>query len=109
MSFRSRRVSSEIHKILSSFAYSDTRFNKMVISYVSISNDLKNATVFFRLSKNCSDAEHYVKKIHGFAGIFRNALKNKIRLKYLPYLRFKWDDLLDEAERIDNILQNVIH
>ena len=41
------------------------------------------------------------------AGFLRRELSPRLQLKYLPQLRFYWDEVVDQAARIEELLGDI--
>ena len=83
----------------------DPRVRFVTIARVEISKDLSHAKVFVtaREGNPVDDATRTLNKACGF---LRARLADRLRMRYLPRLRFVEDKTLDKASRIDALLQN---
>lgn len=109
---RQRRVAEEIRHFLGNL------FNKrdfvivgfpninITVTEVSIGPDLRNATAYLSSidKETLRDSLKMINKNHGF---FRKELSRALPLKYVPSLHFKYDDRLDQAEKINVILSEI--
>jgi ribosome-binding factor A len=104
---RADRVASEIREIMALIV---TRFSKEprlsrgTITRVSMSADLRNATVFFTVFPG-DDPEQYQEYFDRNRGALRKELASRIRIKYIPGLIFVHDSHGSEEERIERLLK----
>ncbi len=90
-----------LHKI------SDPRISMVSITSVSVSPDLRNATVYFA----CAD-EAVGKARQGFAsarGFMRTWLARNMALRYVPELSFQHDQTLGRHEEINRVFEELRH
>jgi len=86
---------------------SDPRIALVSITSVSVSTDLKNATVYFA----CDD-QAVARARQGFAsaqGFMRSWLAKNLRLRHVPKLRFEHDPTLARHEEINRIFDEISH
>ena len=75
----------------------------ITITYVKLSNDLRNATVFFTTLSDHNEALQFFELQTHF---FKNLIAKKLKLRFIPNLIFKIDDTFDYYDKIDQILNN---
>jgi len=99
-------LKAEISSILQT-KIKDPRIGFVTITDVVLSSDLRIAKVYFSVLGN---EEHVQKSLQGLekAGPFiQNELASRVRLRFLPLLRFYFDGSYAYGERIDRILQDL--
>ncbi len=107
---RSERVSRHIHNTLAELLNKkirDPRLKNVTIMGVDLSPDLRLAKVYFSTSggeRAVADADAGFQKARSF--IKRN-LAGSLGLRYMPDIRFYYDASLDQAARIDSILNTL--
>ena len=104
---RIERVGDQIQRSLAEIMtveLSDPRVPPVTISGVEVSRDLRNARVFVTPPAE-ADPEQVLAAINRTAGFLRRRLGERVRLKYLPRLRFEYDPTLDRADRISALMQ----
>lgn len=88
----------------------DPRLQLITITSVHASADLHYARVFFHVhgaEEVRSDSQH---GLEGASGRIRHLLGQRIRrIKYIPELSFQYDDSLDYAEKINEVLEQIRH
>ncbi len=77
--------------------------NFITVSKVKISPDLQNATIFIT-SFQTGEIKELVAQLNGLAPKFRWIINQNIRLKYSPQILFRYDDTLENASKINNLI-----
>ena len=75
----------------------------ITVPEVRITADLKIATVYV-MPLGGKGAQEVVVALARNKGFIRSEIARSINLKYAPDLRFKFDEMFDEAARIDALL-----
>lgn len=84
----------------------DERTNSVGITEVRTTRDLKHAQVFFSTHVR-EHGEEFTEILQQSAGYIRKLLYQRLRLKHIPELDFRYDDSLDKAERIFEMLNEI--
>lgn len=81
----------------------------VTVTEVKISPDLSQAKIYLSLFKE-KDPQHLLEGIRLHTKEIRKSLGNRIRnqVRVIPELHFFIDDTLDYAERIDNLMKNIV-
>ena len=88
------------------FYESKFSFTSITVSFVRMSKDLKIANIYL-MPLGGKDQDIFLESINSKKFIFQKFLsKAKIHSKYTPKINFYIDDSFDEAERIENLLQD---
>ncbi len=107
---RSDRVSGLIQEVLSYILkkeISDPRLQMATITGVKMSADLKLASIYYTTSgdKDARDAAAQAfKRAHGY---IKKKLAQQLELRYMPQLRFFYDESFDYGSRIEKLLKTV--
>ena len=107
---RSERVGGLIQKSLSDILrkdIKDPRLDMVMISGVTVSQDLRHAQIYFTTwggPENRDAALEGFKKAHGFV---KRALARKLGLRYMPELKFFYDESFDYGSKIDKVLTSI--
>ena len=107
---RSDRVGGLIQKVLSELLHKnikDPRLKMTSITGVKVSADLKYARIYFITS---GDANHKQEAADGFKtalGYLKRELARQLSLRYMPELKFFYDDSYDYGIQIDTILKSL--
>ena len=111
---RSQRVSgrlkSELMELLLRGALRDPALADIYVTDVAISDDLRHARVYFRLTRSvvgAKDRENAQAGLEKATGYLRRELSPRLRLQYMPELKFFWDETLDQAARVDAVLAEI--
>ncbi len=80
----------------------------ITINAVRVSPDLKIASIYYTVLGDEGQKEKSQKVLEKSKGFIRNELKPSIKSRWLPELRFFYDDTIEHAHKI-NTLINKIH
>lgn len=80
----------------------------VTVNSVKVSPDLKIATIYFTVLGDEEQVAKSSQVLKKSARYIRNELKGSIKSRFLPELRFFYDDTLEVAQKI-NILLNKLH
>jgi len=104
---RSDRVASLIAREISviiSQELRDPRLGMVTITKVTLASDLKEAKVYFTTLGNSANDLHI---LEGAKGFIRTTLAHRIRIKFIPDLKFIIDDSQKYGEKIDRLLEEI--
>jgi ribosome-binding factor A len=80
------------------------------ITDVAFTDDLRHARIYFRLTRSTvgdKDRENALAALEKASGYLRRELGPRLRLQYMPDLKFFWDDGLDRAARVEAVLAEI--
>ncbi|MBW2631125.1 MAG: 30S ribosome-binding factor RbfA [Deltaproteobacteria bacterium] len=82
----------------------DPQVREITVTGVKVTDDLRQAKVFFvRMGENvCS--EETIKGLHRAAGFMRRELGKKLRLRHVPEIKFIFDESFEYGDRINRLL-----
>ena len=104
------RLRAELMDLLLHGGVRDPAARDAVVTTVRISADLRHARVYVRLLDPMATEERQQALVSGLARaapFIRRELAPRLALKYQPELKFFWDDGLDDATRIEALLEEV--
>ena len=107
---RAERVSGLIQETLSDLINKrihDPRLHMATITRVKMSADLKIARVYFAIYGDDKKSEDAVKGFESARGFIKRNLASKLGLRYMPDLKFFYDDSLDYGSHIDQLLEKI--
>ncbi len=109
MSYRPQKVASLIQKVISEiimYKLNDPVFKEFItITEVQIGNDLKKATIYFRVfNKETEKIEKALKKAKGY---IKKLLAEKIKLKFITDNKFKKDDRIEKQEKLEKLFEKI--
>jgi len=108
---RLERVSGYLKKEISLILnrkVSDPDMGMVTITAVKISPDLKFAKIYYTVFGDDVQREKTKKVLKRSTAFIRNELKPSIKSRWLPELRFEYDESIAYAQHIDSII-NKIH
>ncbi len=104
---RSFRVADSIQRevsLLIKAELSDPRVNAVTVLGVEVSPDLCHAEVFVVTTAGNS-ATAIIKVLNHAAGFFRARLSKRLKMRYLPQIRFRYDTQYEQAMRITALIE----
>lgn len=107
---RANRVAQRIKEELSTlliFEVSDPRLDEVYITHVKVDRELAYANIFVSALEGSERSEEILEGFHSAAGYLRSQLAHKIQLRSFPQLRFHWDPIPENADRIDKIIASL--
>lgn len=93
-----------LHKLQDRFQLSS--FGFITITSVKVSPDLKIAKVYISVFEK-DKREAALEKIKSASGYIRSELASRIRIKFVPELKFFIDDTLDYVEKIEGLIKKI--
>ena len=105
---RHERVAEQIRKELAWILereMDDPRVGFVTVSRVDVSKDLKNAKVYITVREGQGRAES-ARLLNRASGFLRARLAAHMRLRYVPNIRFAVDETIEQASRIDALLED---
>jgi ribosome-binding factor A len=107
---RSKRVADQIKNELGWLIeqkLNDPNKGFITLTRVKLSPDLKLASVYYSVLGNTEVKERSKQVLKKATHFLRKELGYKVKLKYLPDLRFFYDDSLDYKDHIDQIIKKI--
>jgi ribosome-binding factor A len=107
---RSTRVAELLREVISEIITTqlkDPAVGRITITRVKLSDDLKNARIFFSMLGNAQQRQSAIDGLKRAAGFLRAETARKISLRHAPELQFTYDDTLDYVENIENLLKQI--
>lgn len=84
----------------------DPALGLITITNVKISPDLKIAKIYISVFEK-EKREAVIEKIRERTGFIRTELAHRIRIKFIPELKFFVDDTLDYVEKIEGLIKKI--
>lgn len=79
----------------------------VTITRVATTVDLREAKVYVSIMADEESKADCLLALNKSAGYIRGLLASRIKLKFIPYLRFYKDDTMDEVARVEQILKKI--
>ena len=105
---RSDRVSGLIQKVLSDILkkdINDPRLKMATITSVNVSRDLKTARIYFSISGGKKNIKNAGDGFESAKGYVKRTLAKKLGLRYMPDIKFFYDETFDYGSHIDELLK----
>ena len=106
---RPQQVGDLIHRTLAVALQRETndpRLAKISITEVNVSPDLRNARVYYTLLEK-NELKAIEKALAKGTGFLRHCVAQQVGLRYVPKLEFLYDDNLQHAEELGNLLAQI--
>lgn len=102
---RTARVGELIRRILAEEleSFDDERLSMVSITSVVVDRELHRAVVWFTTLQGDDDPE-IAEAFEEYGGRLRRAVSSQARLRHTPMLEFRFDETLQSAERIEDLL-----
>ena len=78
----------------------------VTITYVKMSSDLRNATVFY-VTLNDEYLEETAQFFELQKHYFKNLIAKKLKIKYIPEIIFKLDKSIEYSQNIEQLLKDI--
>lgn len=87
----------------------DPRVEGVTIIEAKATGDLRRAVIYYRiLGRNIEHPEEVAVGLKSASGMIKRLLGERITLKFMPELEFRYDTTFEKAERIEQILKEVL-
>jgi len=105
---RQQRVARQILQEISVIVeqeLADPRVELVTFTAVMVSPDLRNARVFYSYMGGDTERQRCAEALEHASGMLRRELGRRLPLRFIPALRFEYDDSSVRAERIAALLR----
>jgi ribosome-binding factor A len=114
MSIRTEKVAEEIKHQISEVLSRDMAgfvieagLGLVTVTRVIVSKNLKNTKIYLSFIGNRNSSEVCVEKMNFRVKQIRMHLAHRIRLKFTPEIMFYYDDTIEYASRIDELIKEI--
>lgn len=107
---RSERVADHIQREVAEIIaqeLADPRIGRVTVSGSSVSRDLSSATIYITLPVD-GDVKRALEGLNRACGFVRRRLGQRVRMRYVPRLRFAHDVTLDRATRVGELIDSAL-
>jgi ribosome-binding factor A len=84
----------------------DPALSLLTITSVKVTPDLKLAKIYLSVFEK-EKRELVLERITASTGYIRTELAHRIRIRYVPELKFYIDDTIDYVEKIENLIKKI--
>ncbi len=85
----------------------DPRIRGVTVTNVKLSNDLRHARVYYSVIGEGQRKDEVHKGLQSARGVIRREVGRNLPLRYVPDIEFFFDDSLEHAEHIENLLRQI--
>lgn len=86
----------------------DPRFNLVTITNVVVSPDMRNAKIYWVATGVQEDTTEIDNAFKNAEGLFRRALAKELKLRFIPELRFYYDNTFDVSDHVSRLITRVV-
>lgn len=107
---RSDRVAGLMRQVLSDILRKDIhdpRLELVTITGVKLSPDLRIAKIYFVTPEGAPNREAAEKAFKSASGFIKRNISHQLELRYLPELKFFYDESFDYGSHIDRLLKSI--
>lgn len=107
---RADRVAGQVQKDLSDLLAKeirDPRLDSVTILRVHLSDDLRSARVYFIVSQGEKRRDDAAAGFKSASGYLKRRLCGRLGLRYMPELKFIYDESFDRATKVNELLQTL--
>ena len=79
----------------------------LTVTKVNVSDDLKYAKVFLSFLENKLTVQEVMTIVESKNNLIRKYISTKVTIKYLPQLKYYYDDTFSHVERIENLIEKI--
>ena len=108
---RSRRIESEIQRVLAALIareVKDPRVGNVTITAVHVAADMGTARVYFTPFASREPPEQVRQGLTHAASFLRGELGRRLSLRHAPRLEFLFDDSVEGAARLTNLIDRAV-
>ena len=103
------QVAEKIREIIASelMRTADPRFSMVTVTSVMASPDMRQAKVYWIVTGGKDRIAEVTEAFTGAAGMFRRALGAGLGIRFVPQLKFFYDDTIDTSDEVARLLAKV--
>lgn len=108
------QIGEKIKEIIAQYLLqiADPRFSLVTITSAMVSPDLRNAKVYWVVSflSDMNREERIAEVSEAFEaaqGLFKRMLAKQLGVRFVPDIRFYYDDTLDTVEKVERLMEKI--
>jgi ribosome-binding factor A len=107
---RTNKVGERIQEIVASrlLSLSDPRLYLVTITEVVITSDLRYAKIYWTVSESDKRKEDAEIAFEASAGMFKNAVAKELSTRFVPEIKFIYDNSLDKQMHMEGLLAKAL-
>ena len=78
----------------------------ITVTGAKVTDDLRNATIYLSVL-NTDESQKTLKKLNASASFVKSELGRRLKMKYIPNLKFKIDESIEYGRKIDGLLDGI--
>jgi len=109
-SFRKERLNERIKELIGELVHNrikDPRIGLVTITSVNVAPDFTSARVYFTVMGDEAARAATIEGLRSATNYVRKAVGQELKLRQTPELRFVYDDTLERAMRIDEMIEGI--
>ncbi len=106
---RSSRVSERIREEVADIIMNKIKHKTLgfiTVTGAKVTDDLRNATIYLSVL-NTDESQKTLKKLNASASFVKSELGRRLKMKYIPNLKFKIDESIEYGKKIDSLLDGI--
>lgn len=106
---RSVRVSDLVREEVADIIMNRVKYKTLgfvTVTGAKVSNDLRNATIYVSVL-NVEESDRTVSKLNSLGPFIKGELGKRLKMKYVPSLRFRIDESIVYGMKIDKLLSEI--
>jgi len=107
---RARRISEMIHHEIASILsreMRDPRLKNVTVTAVKLTDDLGYAKIYYSAHGTETELKEVKSALQHALGFFRTKVGERLDLKYVPQLKFYYDETIAHADRMEEIFKAI--
>lgn len=85
----------------------DPRFHMVTVTSVVLSPDMRNAKVYWVVSSGNQNVDEVKEAFENAEGLFKRALSRELKLRFIPSIKFFYDDTFDVTDNVGRLLNSI--
>jgi len=85
----------------------DPRLGAVTITAAKVTKDLRHARIYFSLLGGRENRKEALAGLESATGFIRSKIGKELKLRFVPTIEFFYDEIQDEAQRIEYLLRQV--
>lgn len=85
----------------------DPRFHMVTVTSVVVSPDLRHAKIYWVAGRGKESIQETGEAFEAAAGHFRRTLAKDLGIRFVPNLKFFYDDTLDTEQQVSELLERI--